>query len=132
MLAGNIAAARARNRLQQSDLADRMRTLGFRWVRQTVGEVEKGRRRVDIGELYGIALALDLPIATLVLPWADEGEPTVRLPSGLVLEFSLQFKIRSVPWAPILWDGNTLKGPGPVHEHASSLSPFAEPRRDDA
>ena len=46
ILAGNIAAARVRRRLQQSDLADRMRALGWKWVRQTVGEVENNNRRL--------------------------------------------------------------------------------------
>jgi transcriptional regulator with XRE-family HTH domain len=106
MLAGNIAAARARRKLQQSNLAARMTALGYKWVRQTVGEIENGNRRVTAAELYGLAIALEIPVTLLVVPWADEGSPTVRLPSGLVLEFSVQFRAHNVPASAVLWEGD--------------------------
>jgi hypothetical protein len=71
--------------------------------------VQSGRRRLRASELYGLALALEIPITTLVVPWADVNETSVRLPSGLILDFTTQFRIRNVPWAPILWEGNTPK-----------------------
>lgn len=119
---GNIAAAMARRKLTQPDLAARMRELGYKWIRQTVGDVQTGRRSLRAGELYGLSLALEIPITTLVVPWADAGEPSVRLPSGLILDFTTQFRIRNVPWAPIMWDGNSprFNDAGRVHttEHS--------------
>lgn len=83
ILARNIASARAARSFQQQDLADRMRELGWKWVRQTVGEVENDRRRLTGEEIFGIALALDTTVERLMTPlWGDE---QVELPSGVVL-----------------------------------------------
>jgi transcriptional regulator with XRE-family HTH domain len=80
ILAGNIAAARVRRRLQQSDLADRMRALGWKWVRQTVGEVEGNNRRLTAAELYGLAVALEVSIPQLMAPSDPDG--AVVFPNG--------------------------------------------------
>jgi transcriptional regulator with XRE-family HTH domain len=108
ILAGNIAAARVRRRLQQSDLADRMRALGWKWVRQTVGEVENNRRRPSAEELYGLAEALDVSIPELMAPSDSDGE--VRLPGGIVIgAVSVQrLAGRGVNDRSILWDGNAV------------------------
>ncbi len=125
MLAGNIAAARARRRLGQADLAARMRALGYRWARQTVGDIEAGKRQLRAGELYGVSLALEIPVTTLVIPWADEGPmPEVVLPSGLILTFSAQFRVSNVPRFPIMWEGNIPKfeNTDSIREHAMLAS----------
>jgi hypothetical protein len=106
LLAGNIAAAMARRRLGHADVAERMQALGYKWIRQTVGDVLSGRRSLRAAELYGVAVALDIPITTLVVPWADSVSAGVTLPSGVILEFSTQFQIRDVPSAAIMWTGN--------------------------
>lgn len=127
VLAGNIAAAMARRKLQQSDVAERMSALGYKWKRQTVSEVVNGNRRVLAEELYGLSMSLELPLALLLYPWAGEDAPEVRLPSGLVLTFSMQFRARSIPAAqpPYLWEGNSLRfKDNPVREHAAFDSPF--------
>ncbi len=128
MLAGNVAAAMARRRLSHADLAERMQVLGYRWARQTVGDIVNGKRQLRAGELYGVSVALEIPVTTLVIPWADEGPmPEVGLPSGLVLTFSAQFRISNVPAFPIMWEGNALKieGTARVHEHAALWGPGA-------
>ena len=120
MLAGNIAAARARRRLGQADLAERMQNLGYRWARQTVGDIETGKRQLRAGELYAISMALEIPVTTLVIPWADEGPlPEVVLPSGLILTFSAQFRISDVPAFPVMWENNKPKfeSTDRIHEH---------------
>jgi hypothetical protein len=122
MLAGNIAAAMARRHLGHADMAERMQNLGYKWARQTVGDIVNGKRQLRAGELYGVAVALEIPVTTLVIPWADEGPmPEVGLPSGLVLIFSAQFRISNVPAFPIMWDGNKPKfeSTDTLHEHAS-------------
>lgn len=83
ILAGNIAAARVRRRLQQQDLADRMRALGWKWVRQTVGEVEKNNRRVTPDELVGLAASLETTVQYLMSPQLFDGP--VELPAGVSL-----------------------------------------------
>ena len=126
LLAGNIAAAMARRKLQQSDLAERMDALGYKWKRQTVSEVVNGNRRVLAEELYGLAVSLELPVPLLVLPWVTDGPPEVRLPSGLVLTFSTQFRAQNIPVSepPYLWEGNSLRFKDtPVHEHNVVGSP---------
>ena len=80
ILAGNVAAARVRRRLQQQDLADRMRALGWKWVRQTVGEVENNRRRLSAEEIYGLAEALEVSIPVLMTPSDPDG--FVVFPNG--------------------------------------------------
>ena len=86
ILAGNIAAARVRRRLQQSDLADRMRALGWKWVRQTVGEVENNNRRLTAEEIFGLAIALEVTIPQLMAPSDPDG--IVEFPNGKFIHSS--------------------------------------------
>jgi transcriptional regulator with XRE-family HTH domain len=87
ILASNIKTARVLRRFEQQDLADRMRGLGYKWVRQTVGEAENSRRRLTVEETFALALALDTTVERLMMPqpWADEeaDEKPVKLPSGI-------------------------------------------------
>jgi transcriptional regulator with XRE-family HTH domain len=108
ILAGNIAAARVRRRLQQSELADRMRALGWKWVRQTVGEVESNRRRLTAEELYGLAEALEVSIPQLMTPPDPDGE--VRLPGGISIGAVSVERLagRGVNDRSILWDGTNV------------------------
>jgi hypothetical protein len=79
VLADNIAAERARRRLNQTALAAEMTGLGFGWIRQTVTEVEKGNRRVTAEEVLGLAVVLAVPVDVLIYP---RDEPSVTLPGG--------------------------------------------------
>lgn len=81
VLAGNIAAERARRRLNQTALAAEMTDLGFGWIRQTVTEVEKGTRRVTAEEVLGLAVVLEVPVDVLMFP-SPGGPPEVTLPGG--------------------------------------------------
>jgi 8-oxo-dGTP diphosphatase len=83
VLAGNIAAARARRRLDQQDLADRMRALGWKWVRQTVGQVENNGRRLTAGEILGLAICLETTVPRLLAPLRED--EWVELPNGMSL-----------------------------------------------
>jgi transcriptional regulator with XRE-family HTH domain len=80
ILADNVAGERAARGLQQSDLADRMRSLGWKWVRQTVGEVERGGRRLTAEELFGLAICLETTLQRLLEP--PPRDEWVQLPSG--------------------------------------------------
>lgn len=65
-IAANIRAERARANIGQQELAERMEALGWKWVRQTVGQVEGGTRRATADELIGLALCLDIPVLRLI------------------------------------------------------------------
>jgi transcriptional regulator with XRE-family HTH domain len=100
ILARNIASARVARDFDQQDLAARMRELGWKWVRQTVGEVENTRRRLTGEEIFGIALALDTTVDRLMTPlWGNE---PVQLPSGVTL-----------PWQSVKL---VISGPDPIDE----------------
>jgi 8-oxo-dGTP diphosphatase len=87
VLARNIRAARARLGITQQRFAKRMRALGYTaWMHQTVGNVEKGRRRLLAGEILGAALALETTIPALMAASPDDKE--VLLPSGDRIEAS--------------------------------------------
>jgi transcriptional regulator with XRE-family HTH domain len=86
VLTRNVRAGRARRGLDQELVASRMRALGFSvWVRQTVARVEGGKRRLTAEEMFGLALALETRITSLLEPVRDEGP--VGLPSGDELLF---------------------------------------------
>jgi transcriptional regulator with XRE-family HTH domain len=84
ILGQKAKAARLRADLGQDDLAVRMRSLGFsEWRFQTVGNVERGRRRLTAEELLGLALALETTLLHLLDLSEDGGrDDFVALPSG--------------------------------------------------
>lgn len=103
VLSRNVVAARARARLKQSEVADRMRALGFSWHPQTVGEVERGTRRLMAEEILGIALAVGATVGALMEPAAEDR--TVVLPSGAELPGgSVQASVRHVNDGRVRWD----------------------------
>lgn len=58
-----------------------MRSLGYEaWLHQTVGNVEKGKRRVTADEIFGLSYALETSVAALMMPTEDD--KGVELPSG--------------------------------------------------
>ena len=58
-----------------------MTALGFKWLRQTVTEAERGRRRITVEEALGLSVALQVPMDTLLYPPPGE-VPEVALPGG--------------------------------------------------
>jgi transcriptional regulator with XRE-family HTH domain len=87
-LAAGTRAARQRLGLRQDDAAARLRVHGLAsWLRGTVAQAETGARRFSLEDLLLLALAYEVPVATLV-DGADEDlielSPTVTLSVGLV------------------------------------------------
>lgn len=69
-LAANIRAERARAALSQQEAADKMAALGYDcWSRQTLAQIERGRRRVVAEELPGLALTFGCSVAKLTEGW---------------------------------------------------------------
>lgn len=106
VLARNIRAARSRRDLSQQAVAARMRALGFdAWVHQTVGNVEKGKRRVTADEILGLAWALETTINALLTP-IDEDE-AVKFPSGNPIDvLSVRWSVEGGNDGAVLWNGD--------------------------
>jgi len=99
VLAKNVRAARARKRLEQEPVAARMRALGFSaWRRQTVARVEKSSRRLTAEEMFGLALALETSLTSLLEPVRDDG--LIGLPSGQTMP--------SLTVHELIWGGSQL------------------------
>jgi transcriptional regulator with XRE-family HTH domain len=78
----NIRATRARKKLDQAVVSERMRKLGYEsWHRQTLGKVERGERRLAAFELLGLAYALETNIPVLLSGPPDD---TVELGGGKI------------------------------------------------
>jgi 8-oxo-dGTP diphosphatase len=116
MVGRSVRAARAARGLGQEQVAARMRVLGFTaWLRQTVGQVERGKRRLVVDEVLALSLALQTTIAELIMPAADE--ETVELPNGEVVSVALiRDSIRGARELDIRWVGDRLAQPGVLYE----------------
>jgi transcriptional regulator with XRE-family HTH domain len=66
VVAASVRAERARLRLTQQQLAER---LG--WSANTVADLETGRRRAQVDDLPAICEALGIPLSTLI----DRADP---------------------------------------------------------
>jgi len=106
VLARNVRIARAAKRIGQQELAARMRALGFdAWLHQTVGNVERGKRRIVAEEILALALALETTIGRLMDPPPDE--IAVELPSGdVILARSVIRSVRHWNDGMVSWRGN--------------------------
>jgi 8-oxo-dGTP diphosphatase len=81
VLRRNIRSLRGRAGLNQGLVVERMRALGYTsWHRQTMGNVERGERRVTAEEIFGLAVALETTIAALMSPLPDD--KVVEFPSA--------------------------------------------------
>lgn len=68
VVAEALRGVRGTMELSQDQLAAKMRFLGFLdWSRATVAAVETGRRRVTLGEVFGIARVLEIPVWSLLV-----------------------------------------------------------------
>lgn len=84
VLGSNVRAFRLLRRLEQEDVADRMRSLGHKWRRATVSEVERVRRNVTVPELLALVAVLGANVVRLLDPRGPGGGrtgPQVALPA---------------------------------------------------
>jgi hypothetical protein len=116
LLASNISAARAatRPKLSQADVGERMHALGFTaWRRQTMGNAERGTRRLTAWEILGLCAALECPPGALLLP-VRSGSQDVSLPAGQLVHLGRDANVITLLTtlqpdgtpAPNAWDGN--------------------------
>ena len=103
----NLRAVRTRRDLEQRDLVERMRQLGFlNWHRQTLSRIEQGQRKLLAEELLGLAYALETSIELLLAPAADEAGH-ISLGDGSVAAADAAARVRGVTDGAIRWEGNT-------------------------
>lgn len=76
-LAENVKMLRERLPLTTEQLAERVTGLGRPVRANTITKIEKGQRRVDIDDAMALAIALEVNLTTLVLPYTTKG--TVQL-----------------------------------------------------
>jgi hypothetical protein len=82
-LARNVKAYRQMRGLKQEEVGAQMSRLGWDWNAGTCGFVERGDRAVDVDELVGLAVLLDVPIAGLLDPTGFDGRNQVGLDLGV-------------------------------------------------
>jgi transcriptional regulator with XRE-family HTH domain len=89
----NIRTLRARQKLDQDDVVQGMRKLGFtNWHRQTMSKIELGKRRVTLEEVLGLAVVFRTSWGSLLFPAAGEVR-IVALPSGQPVILPLQHEM---------------------------------------
>lgn len=109
VLAENFRAAKARmgpKGLSQAEVAARMQALGFtEWHYQTVGQVEKGKRRLTAEEIMALAWVLEISISALMKPADELGE--VRFRSGdRISARSVAMSAQGYNDRSVRWDGS--------------------------
>jgi transcriptional regulator with XRE-family HTH domain len=120
VISRNIRALRARKRLDQGDVVERMRDLGFTtWHRPTLGRVERGERRLFAEELVGLVLALEAPWGNLLFPAAGEMR-IVSLPNSHPVILPLQHEMPEGTTSSLWWDGNKAMFTSPDPGEAGS------------
>jgi transcriptional regulator with XRE-family HTH domain len=113
VLARNVKAARTRRDLKQDVLAVRMKALGYdEWIRQTVSNVEQGKRRLTAEEVFGLSVALDVSVTSLMFPGPDD-EPLVELRGGQLIAVPVQWALSTAPSGSVIWDGGKPKFSAP-------------------
>lgn len=73
-VAANVRRHRERQGLSTYELARRLADAGRPMTPAAVGRIERGERRVDVGDLMALAAALDVPPVTLLLPARLRGD----------------------------------------------------------
>jgi transcriptional regulator with XRE-family HTH domain len=79
VLADNLRAFRLLRRMEQDGVAEQMNYLGQQWTRQTISDIERGRRNVSVEELVGFTLVLGATIEQLLDPRGPERRTGPRL-----------------------------------------------------
>lgn len=73
-VAANIRRHRERQGFSTYELSRRLNDLGRPMTPAAVGRLERCERRVDVGDLMALAVALDVPPVTLLLPASLRGD----------------------------------------------------------
>lgn len=85
----NVAAMRKRRGLVLRDLAEKMTEIGHPMAHNTINEIERGARRVDVDDLVALAAALDVSVLEL-LGIGDKPQQTLSETAATVFELLLK------------------------------------------
>jgi transcriptional regulator with XRE-family HTH domain len=131
VLAGNLRGYRLLRRLEQTDVAEQMATFGHRWSRQTVSDIERGRRNVTVDELLALCLVLNGTVSRLLDPRGPEGrrearialadDPNLTLPADAVRGLICIHEVET----EAIWDKGTLRRVEVIDD--PSVPEFARP-----
>jgi transcriptional regulator with XRE-family HTH domain len=131
VLAGNLRGYRVLRGLEQTDVAERLATFGHRWSRQTVSDIERGRRNVTVDELLALCLVLRGSISRLLDPRGPEGrrsarvaladDPNLTLPVEAVQGLVCRHEVET----DAVWEGETLRRVEVIDD--PSVPEFARP-----
>lgn len=120
LIARNVRSARAAADLSQADVAERMRGLGFtEWRRQTVGNTERGKRRLTCEEAVGLMVSMETTFEAILLPPKDLQWQDILLPAGQGTLLPVAELREHRPSG--VWDGNIPR-----------LTPYAHGEPQDA
>jgi transcriptional regulator with XRE-family HTH domain len=76
----NVASVRKQRGLTLRDVSDRLAQIGHPMAHNTVSEIERGARRVDVDDLTALAVALGVSPISLLLPGMPGAEdPDVKV-----------------------------------------------------
>jgi len=135
-IAGAVRAARGEE-LSAQDLADRTKELGHHITRDTIANLESGRKKsIDIAELIILAKALGIAPISLIYPDLLHGEVEC-LPNhttttqNAILAFVGYPDDESVEFTSMgtFWDYYNLRYAADQHEEAGNSAAAAEARR---
>lgn len=81
-VASNVKRLRADRKLTYAELAERLADGGHSIPVLGLRRIEHGERRVSAGELFALAVALQVSPLTLALPWPERADAVVEV-SGI-------------------------------------------------
>ena len=70
----NVARVRKQQGLMLRDVSERLTDIGHPMAHNTVSEIERGARRVDVDDLMALAAALDASPAALLMPVGEKDQ----------------------------------------------------------
>ncbi len=73
-VAENLRALRARARFSQTELAERMTSVGHPWSRATVSDIERAARNLSLNEAFALGLILNTTLPALLDPRGIDGQ----------------------------------------------------------
>lgn len=99
VIARNVTELRAERGTTQTDVAEAMRRIGFRWQANRVAQIETLRRPVALVEVVGLARVFGVPVFRLL-----SGEGEIDLPTGTTAPLAaIRAALAGEPISPEEW-----------------------------
>ena len=99
VIARNVTELRDERGTTQTDLAEAMRRIGFRWQANRVAQIETLRRPVALLEVVGLSRVFGVPVSRLLA-----GEDEIALPTGTTAPLAaIRAALAGEPISPEEW-----------------------------